>query len=123
MNSDMPRTLAVSCCNRRMISLALALRSAWGFRLMRKRPELKVTFEPSTPMNELRLSTSGSPEDDPGKRLLVVGHLVEGNIFGRLRHALNDAGVLDWKEPFRDCHIEVAGEEERAERDEELMPW
>ena len=43
-----------------MISLAVALRFACGLRLMRKRPELSVTFEPSTPMNEDRLSTSGS---------------------------------------------------------------
>ena len=43
-----------------MIALALALRAACGFRLMRKRPEFSVTLEPSTPMNEDRLSTSAS---------------------------------------------------------------
>ena len=43
-----------------MISLALALRAACGFRLMRKRPLFKVEFVPSTPMNELKDWTSGS---------------------------------------------------------------
>jgi len=43
-----------------MTSLALTPRRASGFRLMRIRPLLTVTFVPSTPMNEDRLSTAGS---------------------------------------------------------------
>ncbi len=60
-----------------MISLAVAVRFACGLRLMRKRPEFSVTFEPSTPMNEDRLSTSGSVRITFRERLLMVGHLVE----------------------------------------------
>ena len=43
-----------------MISLALDLRASCGLRLMRMRPEFSVTFEPSTPMKDERLSTSTS---------------------------------------------------------------
>ena len=58
-------------------------------------------------------------KDHLRQRLLMVGHLVERNRFRRLRHALDDAGVLDGKEALRDRHIEVAGEQERAERYQE----
>ena len=40
--------------------MALRLRSSLGFRLIRKRPLFSVMLLPSTPMNELRLTTSGS---------------------------------------------------------------
>ena len=76
-------------------------------------------LEPSTPMKEDRLSTSGSAEDRFRQRLLMGGHLVERNSLRRLRHALDDAGVLNGKEALRDRHVEVAGEQERAERDHE----
>ena len=57
-------------------------------------------------------------EDGFRQRLLMVGHLVERNRLRRLGHALDDAGVLNGKEPLRDRHVEVAGEQERAERDQ-----
>ncbi len=43
-----------------MTSVALPLRCASGFRLMRKRPLFSVGLLPSTPMNDDRLSTAGS---------------------------------------------------------------
>ena len=43
-----------------MISLAVALRWSCGLRLISSRPELSVMLEPSTPMKEDRLTTSGS---------------------------------------------------------------
>ncbi len=42
------------------MSVALALRSDRGFRLIWMRPLLIVVFVPSIPMNEERLSTPGS---------------------------------------------------------------
>ena len=39
-----------------------------------------------------------------------------------LGDALDDAGVLDRKEPLGDRRIEIAGQEEGAERDEERDP-
>ena len=43
-----------------MIWLAVRLRWLRGLRLISMRPELRVALVPSTPMKELRLSTSGS---------------------------------------------------------------
>ena len=43
-----------------MMSLAEVRRSSRGFRLIRKRPVLSVVLVPSTPMNDDRLTTSGS---------------------------------------------------------------
>ena len=57
-------------------------------------------------------------EDRLRQGLLMGGHLVERNGFRRLRHALDDPGVLNGKEALRDRHVEVAGEQERAERDQ-----
>ena len=56
----MPRTFEVSCCRLWMISLTVLLRWSRGLRLIRKRPLLSVTLLPSTPMNDERLTTSGS---------------------------------------------------------------
>ena len=57
----MPTTSAVSLLQAPDdLARASALRSSCGFRLIRKRPLLRVEFVPSTPMNELRLATSGS---------------------------------------------------------------
>ena len=50
-------------CSRRMTSLALALRSSSGFRLIWMRPLFSVVFVPSMPMNDDRLSTAGSLQD------------------------------------------------------------
>ncbi len=60
MNSETPPTAATSRRRRRMTSLAVAARSSRGLRLIRKRPVLSVGFVPSTPMNDERLTTSGS---------------------------------------------------------------
>ena len=54
---------------------------------MRKRPELSVMLEPSTPMNDDRLSTSGSCRIDIGQLLLAVRHLGEGRGLRRLGDA------------------------------------
>ncbi len=43
-----------------MMSLAVALRSSRGFRLISRRPALSVALVPSTPMKDDRLTTSGS---------------------------------------------------------------
>ena len=43
-----------------MISVAEARRADRGLRFTSIRPELSVVLEPSTPMNDARLSTSGS---------------------------------------------------------------
>ena len=43
-----------------MISPACAVRSLRGFRLINRRPLLSVMLLPSVPMNEDRLTTSGS---------------------------------------------------------------
>ena len=53
---------------RRMIALAESVRASRGFRLISIRPELSVTFWPSTPMNEDRLATSGSFRTIPAIR-------------------------------------------------------
>ena len=65
MKSVMPSTLVDSVgCSRRITSLALILRSSSGLRLIWMRPLLIVVFVPSMPMNDDRLSTAGSFEDD-----------------------------------------------------------
>ena len=56
----MPRTPAISLLMRRMMSLALRLRSLRGLRLISKRPLLSVVLVPSTPIKDDRLTTSGS---------------------------------------------------------------
>ena len=61
-------------------------------------------------------------EDGFRQRLLMVGHLVERNRLRRLGHALDDAGILNGKEALRDRHVEVAGKQERAERDQQHEP-
>ena len=103
-----------------MTSLALDLRLSCGFRLMSKRPELSVTLEPSTPMNDDRLTTSASFEDRRRRAPAASSAILAKEIVLRgLRHALDDAGVLHRKEALGDRHIEIAGERERAERDQQ----
>ena len=67
------------------------LRSARGFRLIRKRPLFSVTLLPSTPMNDERLTHVRILENGGGERLLAIGHGGIGDRLGRLRDALNQA--------------------------------
>ncbi len=53
------RAATVRSC-RRMTSVADSRRSASGFRFTRMRPLFSVTFVPSIPMNDDKLSTAGS---------------------------------------------------------------
>ena len=55
----MPGMFATSFCSARITSLDVLLRSSRGFRLISMRPLFSVMFVPSTPMNDVRLSTSG----------------------------------------------------------------
>ena len=61
MYSVMPGTPTARDCNRRITVLTSSERSSSGFKLICTRPLLGVTFVPSTPMNDERLSTAGSP--------------------------------------------------------------
>ena len=56
----MPVSEAVASLIRCMIAVMPDLRSSYGLRLIRIRPLLSVVLVPSTPMNDDRLSTSGS---------------------------------------------------------------
>ncbi len=49
-NSWMPATLASSGRRRSITALAVTSRSAWGLRLISRRPLLRVALSPSTPM-------------------------------------------------------------------------
>src|SRR5271163_2370744 len=49
----------------------------------------------------------------------MVGHLVERNVLGRLRDALDDAGVLHGEEPLGDRRIEIAGEKKGRDGDKQ----
>ena len=57
--------------------------------------------------------------DRLGQSLLVLGHLAEGNVLRRLGDALDDSGVLHRKEPLRDRDVEISGDEEGRQRDDE----
>ena len=60
MNSEMPVMFATRCCRSRMICAAVSERSSRAFRLISIRPLFSVMLLPSTPMNDVRLSTFGS---------------------------------------------------------------
>ncbi|MNF75346.1 hypothetical protein D3C84_574100 [compost metagenome] len=50
MNRRTPTSLSTSGCNRAMTCAAVISRSAWGLRLISRRPVLRVLLSPSTPM-------------------------------------------------------------------------
>ena len=91
----MPTTSCVSRSRRRMISLAVAWRSACCFKLIRKRPLFKVELAPSTPMNELRDCTSGSLQNRRGECLLALRHGGVRDGLRRLGYPLNLTGILN----------------------------
>ena len=51
--------------------------------------------------------------------MLFARHLLKGNGLASLRHRLDDAGILDGEKALGDRDIEVAGQHEGAERDEQ----
>ena len=79
-------------------------------------------FEPSTPMKEERLSTSGSARIALASACWWAAIWSKEISSRRLRHALDEAGVLNGKEALRDRRIEIAGQQERAERHEKGDP-
>ncbi|MNY48703.1 hypothetical protein D3C86_1840560 [compost metagenome] len=55
-----PGNCALCCCRRVMMAGIRSLRSLKGLRLICNRPLLSVALLPSTPTNDVRLSTAGS---------------------------------------------------------------
>jgi len=67
-----------------MTSATPAVRSALGLRLTRNRPELSVTFEPSTPDERRQAVDVGVAQNDGGELLLALGHLGKRRVLRRL---------------------------------------
>ena len=74
---------------------------------------------PSTPMNELRFSTSGSCRIASASCLLQRRHGVVGDALRGFRDPLDHAGILHREEALRDQDIEHDGERERQHGDEQ----
>ena len=70
-------------------------------------------------MNEDRLSTAGSCRIVFDNALLQPRHLAERNGLRRFRYALNHAGILNGKEPFRDFVEEKNRQQQRRHRDQQ----
>src|ERR1700743_520640 len=119
----MPGTEWASAASR-SITVVTPSRSSLSFRLMRKRPLLRVVLVPSTPMKDDRLPTprpatafSGVGRGRVGPRrgriaqhlvgdgALAVGHLLERHGRAGFGDRLDEAGVLQREEALGDRGI------------------
>ena len=70
------------------------------------RPLFGVRLVPSTPMNEDRLSTSGSLQNDSSQRLLPFRQRRERNVLRSIGNPQNDARILHREKSFGHDHVE-----------------
>ena len=71
------------------------------------RPLFSVVLVPSTPMNEDKLSTSGSCRMTCGQLLLALGHSGERDALRRIGDAQDHAGVLHREKPLGTIDVEL----------------
>jgi hypothetical protein len=112
----MPATFCNSGPRRRITSLALASRSARGFRLIIMRPLLRVALVPSTPMKDDRLATAGSFSTTSATACWRSAMAGKRDGLAGLGHALDGARVLHREEALGHQDVEQHSEGQGARR-------
>ncbi len=83
------------------------------------RPLFGVVLVPSIPMNDERLSTSGSFRMTCASCLLAFRQGSEGDVLRRFRNAQNHARILHREKSLRHDHVQEQRQHQSTDRDQQ----